>query len=122
MELNTTGIDKFLVYLHAKDHFVPYESGSRLAMHAMSIRIPPKNNNALLYRLGGLQLRLKSKLVSTSLSYRRYDDFSLTKSEIVRLDREGHRCDDKEEPINLEHCYRSYSEAQVFSQGIKSKK
>ena len=33
MELNTTGIDKFLVYLHAKGHFVPYESGTRIAMH-----------------------------------------------------------------------------------------
>ena len=31
MELNTTGIDKFLVYIHAKDHFVPYESGTRTA-------------------------------------------------------------------------------------------
>ena len=43
MELNTTGIDKFLVYLHAKDHFVPYESGSRLAMHARyEYQNPPK--------------------------------------------------------------------------------
>ena len=29
MELNTTGIDEFYVYIHAKDHFVPYESGRR---------------------------------------------------------------------------------------------
>ena len=30
IELNTTGIEKFFVYIHSKDHFVPYESGRRL--------------------------------------------------------------------------------------------
>ena len=33
IELNTTGIDKFYVYIHSKDHFVPYESGRRLVKY-----------------------------------------------------------------------------------------
>ena len=32
MKLNTTGITEFYVYLHAKDYFVPYESGTRKAI------------------------------------------------------------------------------------------
>ena len=119
MELNTTGIDKFLVYLHAKDHFVPYESGTRLAMHPTKISKSPKYNKAFTHRFGGLQLRLMSQLMSTAFTYTRNDDFSLGRSEIVRLDREENRCDDKEEPINLENCYRAYSEDQVNSQGME---
>ena len=122
MELNTTGIDKFLVYLHAKDHFVPYESGTRIAMHQTKISESPKYNKDFIYRFGGLQLRLTSKLMSTTLTYKRNDDFSLERSEIVRLDREENRCDDKEKPINLGNCLRAYSEDQVVSQGIKLEK
>ena len=122
MELNTTGIDKFLVYLHAKDHFVPYESGTRIAMHQTKISESPKYNKDFIYRFGGLQLRLTSKLMSTTLTYKRNDDFSLERSEIVRLDRVENRCDDKEKPINLENCLRAYSEDQVVSQGIKLEK
>ena len=122
MELNTTGIDKFLVYLHAKDHFVPYESGTRIAMHQTKISESPKYNKDFIYRFGGLQLRLMSKLMSTTFTYKRNDDFSLRRSEIVRLNREENRCDEEEEPINLENCYRAYSEDQVISQGKEIEK
>ena len=55
--------------------------------------------------------------MSTTSTYKRNDEFSLGRSEIVRLDREENRCDDNEAPINLEDCHRAYSEAQVVSQG-----
>ena len=73
----------------------------------------------MIYRFGGLQLRLISKLMSTTSTYRRNDDFSLERRQIVRLNREENRCDEEEEPINLENCYRAYSEDQVSSQGME---
>ena len=57
--------------------------------------------------------------MSTTSTYRRNDDFSLERRQIVRLNREENRCDDEEEPINLENCYRTYSEDQVSSQGME---
>ena len=72
-------------------------------------------------RFGGLQLRPISKLTSTTSEYIREDEFSLGRSEIVKLDREKNRCNDTEAPINLEDCHREYVESQVVGREHKNK-
>ena len=51
--------------------------------------------------------------MSTTNNYIRSDEFSIERSEIVKLDRDEHRCDDREVPVNLEECYQAYAESQV---------
>lgn len=73
-------------------------------------------NTDFVNRFGGVQLRSISKLMSTTSDYKRNEDFSLGRSEVVKLDSEENRCDDNEAPINLEDCYRAYAESQVGCQ------
>ena len=51
--------------------------------------------------------------MSTKLNYTRIDDFSLERSEIVKLDSDEGRCNTTEAPINLEACYQTYTESKV---------
>ena len=67
-------------------------------------------------RFGGLQLRLTSQLVSTRLKFIRSDAYSLERTEIEALNREGNQCDDDKVSVNLEKCYMAYTQRQVVHQ------
>ena len=53
--------------------------------------------------------------MSTKHNYTRVDDFSLERSEIVKLDRDESHCNSIEAPTNLEACYQAYTESKVCS-------
>ena len=60
-----------------------------------------------------MQLRLTSQLVSTKGRFIRTDAYSLDRTEIEALNREGNQCDDDKVSVNLEKCYMQYTLRQV---------